>query len=130
VGRTNEAFQQMAGSSSKAAELVAEIAAASIEQAQGIGQINTAVTELDKVTQQNAANAEESAAAAEEMSAQAETMKVAVGELVELVGSAAARETASPEPAGDGAGPDGGPRFRLPAFRKKVAAAPGGDGHR
>ena len=39
---------------------MAEIAAASNEQAQGIDQINTAVTEMDKVTQQNAANAEES----------------------------------------------------------------------
>jgi methyl-accepting chemotaxis protein len=54
---------------------VAEIAAASNEQAQGIGQINTAVTELDKLTQQNAANAEESASAAEEMSSQSEEMR-------------------------------------------------------
>jgi methyl-accepting chemotaxis protein len=86
VGRTNQAFQQVAGSSAKAADLVAEISAASSEQAQGIGQINTAVTELDKVTQQNAANAEESASAAEEMSAQAEAMKAMVNELQSLVG--------------------------------------------
>ena len=45
------------------------------------------MTELDKVTQQNAANAEESASAAEEMSAQAETMKGMVDELVAIVGS-------------------------------------------
>ena len=86
VGRTNEAFQQVAASSTKAADLVAEISAASNEQAQGIGQINTAVTEMDKVTQQNAANAEESASAAEEMSAQAETMKGMVDELQGIVG--------------------------------------------
>ena len=84
--RTNEGFKQVAGSSAKAADLVAEISAASSEQAQGIGQINTAVTELDKVTQQNAANAEESASASEEMSAQAETMKGMVDELVAIVG--------------------------------------------
>jgi methyl-accepting chemotaxis protein len=88
VSKTNEAFQQVAGSSAKAADLVAEITAASNEQAQGIGQVNTAVTELDKVTQQNAANAEESASAAEEMSAQAETMKGMVADLVAIVGSA------------------------------------------
>jgi methyl-accepting chemotaxis protein len=87
VSRTNAAFKQVAGSSAKAGDLVAEISAASSEQAQGIGQINTAVTELDKVTQQNAANAEESASAAEEMSAQAETMKGMVDELVAIVGS-------------------------------------------
>jgi len=87
VSRTNAAFLQAASSSAKAGELVAEISAASSEQAQGIGQINTAVTELDKVTQQNAANAEESASAAEEMSAQAEAMKGMVDELVAIVGS-------------------------------------------
>lgn len=87
AGRTNEAFRQVTGSSAKAAELIAEISAASNEQAQGIGQINTAVTELDKVTQQNAANAEESASTAEEMSAQAEAMKGMVDALVAMVGS-------------------------------------------
>jgi len=96
VSRTNEAFQQVAGSSAKAADLVAEITAASSEQAQGIGQINTAVTELDKVTQQNAANAEESASAAEEMSAQAETMKSMVQELVALVGRSGQTPKADP----------------------------------
>ncbi len=56
------------------------------EQTQGIAQINTAVGQMDKVTQSNAANAEESAAAAEELNAQAEAMKAAVNELLELVG--------------------------------------------
>jgi methyl-accepting chemotaxis protein len=67
-------------------ELVAEIAAASNEQAQGIEQVNKAVTEMDKVVQQNAANAEESASASEEMNAQAEQMKTFVDGLVALVG--------------------------------------------
>jgi len=69
-------------------ELVAEVASASREQTQGIGQINNAVTQMDKVTQSNAANAEESAAAAEELNAQAEVMKEAVGELLQLVNGA------------------------------------------
>jgi methyl-accepting chemotaxis protein len=96
VSRTNAAFKQVAGSSAKAGDLVAEISAASSEQAQGIGQINTAVTELDKVTQQNAANAEESASAAEEMSAQAETMKGMVDELVAIVGRSGKTKNADP----------------------------------
>jgi len=83
---TNEAFTQVAESAGKVGELVAEIAAASNEQAQGIGQVNTAVTEMDRVVQQNAANAEESASASEEMNAQAEQMKSMVGELMALVG--------------------------------------------
>lgn len=66
-------------------ELVAAVSGASTEQSQGISQINTAVTQMDKVTQSNAASAEESAAAAEELNAQADAMKVAVGELQRLV---------------------------------------------
>jgi methyl-accepting chemotaxis protein len=67
-------------------ELVAEVASASGEQTQGITQINRAVGQMDKVTQSNAANAEESAAAAEELTAQAEAMKAAVAEVLKLVG--------------------------------------------
>ena len=51
-----------------------------------IGQVNMAVSEMDKVTQSNAANAEESASAAEELNAQAETLKEAVASLQQLVG--------------------------------------------
>ncbi len=86
VTTTNEAFSEVATSSAKVGELVSEIAAASNEQAQGIEQVNKAVTEMDKVVQTNAANAEESASASEEMSGQAEQMKVMVDELVALVG--------------------------------------------
>jgi len=67
-------------------ELAAEVAGASKEQTQGITQINIAVGQMDKVTQNNAASAEECAAAAEELNAQAETMKHSVGELLQLVG--------------------------------------------
>ena len=67
-------------------ELAAEVAGASREQTQGIGQINSAVGQMDKITQSNAASAEESAAAAEELNSQAEALKSAVGELLHLVG--------------------------------------------
>jgi methyl-accepting chemotaxis protein len=66
-------------------ELAGEVAAASQEQSQGITQVNTAVSQMDKVTQSNAANAEESASAAEELNAQAESLQVAVNELLQLV---------------------------------------------
>ena len=67
-------------------ELVTEVANASREQTEGITQVNTAVGQMDKVTQSNAANAEESAAAAEELNSQAQVLKQAVGELIRLVG--------------------------------------------
>jgi methyl-accepting chemotaxis protein len=85
VSSTNEAFVKVAESSGKVGTLVAEIAQASKEQSNGIDQVNLAITEMDKVVQQNAANAEESASAAEEMSAQAEQLKEYVDELVVLV---------------------------------------------
>jgi len=76
-------------------EIVAEIATASQEQNQGIGQINTAVSQMDKITQSNAASAEETAAASEELSAQAVTLKETVGHLRQLVGGAS---TSRPSP--------------------------------
>ncbi len=106
-------------------ELVAEVASASREQTQGITQINTAVGQMDKVTQSNAANAEESAAAAEELNAQAETMKHSVGELLQLVGgnrqTAASRKTTSPVRAKES-------RIATPA-PKRSANVHNGNGH-
>ena len=86
VFRTNESFGKVAGSSRKVGELVGEIAAASREQAQGTEQINRAIAEMDRVVQQNAANAEESASASEQMNAQAEQMKNFIRDLVSMVG--------------------------------------------
>jgi methyl-accepting chemotaxis protein len=66
-------------------ELITEVAGASREQTDGITQINVAVSQMDKVTQSNAANAEESAASAEELGSQAEILKRSVAELLQLV---------------------------------------------
>jgi len=86
VNTTNDAFSEVAANVFKSGELVAEIAVASTEHAEGIEQVNRAVTEMDKVVQQNAANAEESASASEEMTGQAQQMNGFVQELVDLVG--------------------------------------------
>jgi methyl-accepting chemotaxis protein len=83
-------LQEITGAATRVNGLIGEIAAASNEQAQGIGQVSTAVAQMDKVTQSNAANAEESASASEELSSQAEQMAGVVRELVELVGGAIA----------------------------------------
>jgi hypothetical protein len=82
--------------------LVGEIAQASQEQSQGIGQVNLALTEMDKVTQGNAANAEESASAAEELNAQTESLREAVQDLRELVdGSRATGAAPTPKAKGE-----------------------------
>ena len=62
-----------------------EINVASQEQAQGIGQINKAVSQMEQVTQSIAANAEESASASEQLNAQAENMKDIVEDLIHIV---------------------------------------------
>ncbi len=91
VARFLSAIQESAG---KVAALVSEVAAASNEQAQGIDQVNSAVAQMDKVTQSNAANSEEAASASEELSAQAKELADMVNVLVNIVGSST--QTAHP----------------------------------
>ena len=86
TGKVAQALNEILTKSRQMDDLAGEIAAASTEQANGIGQINTAVEQVDKVTQSTAANAEETAASAEQLNAQAETMKQLVVDLVKLVG--------------------------------------------
>ena len=86
AGNAGKALELIVTDVSKVAELLNGISQASNEQALGVEQVNIAVSQMDKVTQQNAAGAEESASAAEELSAQAQTVKGMVSELVMLVG--------------------------------------------
>ena len=58
--------------------MVSEIAAASLEQSDGIGQVNKAVVQMEDMTQQNAALVEEAAAASQSMSDQAEQLELCV----------------------------------------------------
>jgi methyl-accepting chemotaxis protein len=81
-------------SSTQLKTLISEISAASKEQAQGIEQVNIAVSEMDKVIQQNASNSEESASAAEELSAQAEEMRNMVHQLESIVQGAGRNSSA------------------------------------
>ncbi|PTY08345.1 chemotaxis protein [Opitutaceae bacterium EW11] len=105
---------------SKAREMdtvVAGIAQSSNEQAQGIGQVNTAVGQVESITRSNAASAEEMASAAEELSVQTESMREAVDNLRKVIDGSG---KASPPP------PDGSdasePRPAPPA--KPSASAP------
>jgi len=77
VKTTEEAVRMMnaiAPEIQKTAKLVQEITAASIEQTSGAEQVNNAVLQLNKVTQQNAAAAEEMATGSEELSGQADQL--------------------------------------------------------
>jgi methyl-accepting chemotaxis protein len=84
-GQVAQTLSEIVAKARQVDELASEVASASREQTQGITQINVAVGQMDKVTQSNAASAEESAAAAEELNGQAEMLKQSVNELSKLV---------------------------------------------
>ncbi|MBI3793183.1 MAG: MCP four helix bundle domain-containing protein [Nitrospinae bacterium] len=85
TSRVAKSLDEIADRIKKAGDLAAEVAAASVEQSQGIEQINKAVTQMDSVTQQNAANAEEAASGSEELSAQAEVLNGLVNDLAGII---------------------------------------------
>lgn len=83
-----QVLNEIAAKTRQVDDLVTEVAGASAEQTRGITQINVAIGQMDKVTQSNAASAEESAGAAEELNSQVTVLKESVRELLQLVGGA------------------------------------------
>ncbi|GAB6145386.1 methyl-accepting chemotaxis protein [Desulfocicer niacini] len=97
VNDTNEAFQKVSQSTEKVGNLIFEISEASREQSSGIDQVNIAIADVDKVTQNAVVNADSSAAAAEQMRSQAELLRGYVEQLITLVtGSRQSVEEVSP----------------------------------
>ncbi|MDR0304327.1 MAG: methyl-accepting chemotaxis protein [Chitinispirillales bacterium] len=82
---TSEAIEKITEVSNKIAMIVDEITTAAEEQARGVAQVNSAIGNMDQITQANAAGSEELAASSEELSSQSVTMNDLVGELVGVV---------------------------------------------
>ncbi|WP_281276367.1 methyl-accepting chemotaxis protein [Tepidicella xavieri] len=80
VNQTGEVMQAIVTDVQKVAHLMNQVALAANEQRQGISQIGDAVTNLDQMTQQNAALVEESAAAATALSEQADSLAATVAQ--------------------------------------------------
>ena len=78
VENAGKTMDEIVNSVKRVTDIIGEIAAASIEQSSGIDQVNTAVTNMDEVTQQNAALVEEAAAAAESLLEQANSLSETV----------------------------------------------------
>jgi methyl-accepting chemotaxis protein len=74
VTQSGVVLEQIVGSVKKVSDIVAEIAAAGVEQSSGIEQVNKAVMQLDELTQQNAALVEQVSAASHSMAEQARTL--------------------------------------------------------
>jgi methyl-accepting chemotaxis protein len=85
VERTSSDFSQVEAIAGKIGELIAEISAASGEQANGIEQISKSVNEVDRVVQANSAGADHAASDSEKLSAQARQMKGFLADLLELI---------------------------------------------
>ena len=79
VDQSGATLDEIVGSVKKVSDIIAEIASASQEQASGIDQINKAVTQMDEMTQQNAALVEEAAASSESMNDQAAALDDLMG---------------------------------------------------
>jgi methyl-accepting chemotaxis protein len=78
VGEAGRTMEDIVGQVRRVSDLIAEISAATTEQSGGLGQVGDAVSQLDRVTQQNAALVEQSAAAAESLKQQAARLVGAV----------------------------------------------------
>ncbi|MDX2218650.1 MAG: methyl-accepting chemotaxis protein [Burkholderiales bacterium] len=120
VNSAGDTMEEVVRSVKRVADIISEITAASMEQSTGIEQVNQAITQMDQVTQQNAALVEQAAAAAESMEEQAHGLTSAVS--VFRVGSegeprGVARLAAVPR----------SPRPRPEATGKRVREATNGD---
>jgi len=113
VEEAGTAMKDIVSSVQRVGDIIGEITAAASEQSAGIGQVNSSVGEIDRMTQQNAALVEESAAAAESLREQAARLSQVVQQfrLAEAMGHGqhhASRSVAAPyqeEPQALAAGP-------------------------
>jgi methyl-accepting chemotaxis protein len=98
VAEAGRTMEELVGAVQRVKDIMSEISTATAEQSDGIAQVNLAITQLDQVTQQNAALVEESTAAAESLREQARTLTDAVGTF--RVGTAAVTDEKRPAGAG------------------------------
>lgn len=86
TSEVDDVLMQIVEGVEKMTQIMDEVSAASNEQARGIEQVNTAVSQMDKLTHSNAATSQESASACQELSAQARDLSDVVDFLVNFVG--------------------------------------------
>ncbi|WP_419343154.1 methyl-accepting chemotaxis protein [Achromobacter sp. PD1] len=103
VERAGATMQEIVASVKRVTDIMGEISAASEEQSSGIDQVNRAVSQMDEVTQQNAALVEEAAAAAGSLQEQAQRLaeavsvfKINAGEVIEVPAQQLASQRAAP----------------------------------
>ena len=97
VNQSGETLQEIVTSVKRVTDIIAEISAASQEQSTGIDQVNRAVTQMDQVTQANAAQTEELSSTSQSLAAQSEQLQALVSRF--KLGETAAPRAATARPA-------------------------------
>ncbi|OQW65396.1 MAG: hypothetical protein BVN29_10335 [Nitrospira sp. ST-bin5] len=130
VNQSGKTLEEIVSSVKRVTDIIAEITAASQEQASGIDQVNKAIMQMDETTQQNAALVEETTSASQSMTEQAKELMTQVEAFKvphsEGLGSpkreyqVAARPTAKPMAAGNGYRPAPGLKKLSPAVKHSV----------
>jgi len=96
VNDAGDSLKEIMASIRQVADIVADIATASTEQAAGIEQVNKALTKMDEMTQQNSAMVEQNAATARTLEQQAGTMDERIGAFRLAVGAGSMQRAAAP----------------------------------
>ena len=135
VERAGATMQEIVASVKRVTDIMGEISAASEEQSSGIDQVNRAVSQMDEVTQQNAALVEEAAAAAGSLEEQAQRLaeavavfKINAGEVIEVPARQLAQQRSAPRvaarPAAAPAQPKEEPAIAPPVQEPAAEQAP------
>jgi methyl-accepting chemotaxis protein len=124
VNQSGDTMEKVVTSIKRVNDIMSEIAAASAEQATGIDEVGKAITQMDEVTQQNAALVEEAAAAAESLQSQALQLTERVASFkIDDTQDERQQTVATSKALSRPAGKAGKPKTRVPAAQKKIKAA-------
>jgi methyl-accepting chemotaxis protein len=124
VNQSGETMEKVVTSIKRVNDIMSEIAAASAEQATGIDEVGKAITQMDEVTQQNAALVEEAAAAAESLQSQALQLTERVASFKMDDTEDERQQTVAPRKALSPPAPKRSkPKTRAPVAQKKIKAA-------
>jgi methyl-accepting chemotaxis protein len=124
VNQSGKTLEEIVSSVKRVTDIIAEITAASQEQAQGIDQVNKAIMQMDETTQQNAALVEETTSASQSMKDQARELmsQVEVFKVTQSEG-AAHRSAATPRSTGSAAKPAVASSSPKPGLKKPGLAS-------
>ncbi|WP_164870854.1 methyl-accepting chemotaxis protein [Mesobaculum littorinae] len=128
VGKTGDALKEIVDSVAHISSLVSEISSSSKEQSTGLSEINTGVTQLDQVTQQNAAMVEEATAASHSLRGEAESLGELAGIFRITRGESGGGTVVDLSPRAPAGGAPVKPQLSAPAPDEAPRAASGGGG--